>query len=351
MRARGKPETSPVLMDVAKAAGVSAMTVSRVINDHPNVSARVRTRVEASIAELGYRPNLIARALASQRSGIIATIFPTGMLDGAQAITLEAVLTAIDSSGYVGTVLPTLSRDADDVTNAVERALSQNVDGIIIHRYSARAAVPESIPVPVVVLDGWSDEPSIATHVFTEARAGARAVTQHLLDLGHPTVWHVAGPEAFDTSQDRIVGWRDALTAAGRPIPPLWRTDWYPQSGYQVGQRLSEIWRWQRQGESGGQPPVSAVFAANDGLAFGVLRALVEAGIAVPGDVSLAGTDDVREANFSVVPLTTIRDDFTTIGTRAVECLVKKINGEDTPERVVVPFELVVRRSTGPYSP
>jgi len=164
--------------------------------------------------------------------------------------------------------------------------------------------------------------------------AGAAAATRHLLSLGHETVWHLAGPNDWKEAEERIEGWRSVLQAVGAPLPALLRGDWTARSGYELGQNLLEI------------PEVTAVFAANDQMALGLLRRLHEAGREVPRDLSIVGFDDIPEAAYFTPPLTTIRQDFTDLGRRCLYALLARIEGEAGPTRVVVAPELVVRGST-----
>jgi DNA-binding LacI/PurR family transcriptional regulator len=164
-----------------------------------------------------------------------------------------------------------------------------------------------------------------------------RLATQHLLDLGHETVWHLAGPADWDAAQERRQGWAEALAAAGRRQPEVMSGDWSARSGYQLGRELAA------------RDDVTAVFAANDHQAMGLLRALAEAGRAVPDDVSVIGFDDVPEAEFLVVPLTTVRTHDIAISHLVLSALVAVIEGaEPAFTSVAMARELVVRRSTAP---
>ena len=155
------------------------------------------------------------------------------------------------------------------------------------------------------------------------------------MNLGHKTVWHLAGPTDWKEAEERIEGWRSVLKAARAPIPALLRGDWTPRSGYELGQSLLEI------------PKLTAVFVANDQMALGLLRRLHEAGREVPRDLSVVGFDDIPEAAYFTPPLTTVRQDFAELGRRCLHILLGRIEGETVPTRAVVAPELVVRDSTG----
>jgi DNA-binding LacI/PurR family transcriptional regulator len=189
--------------------------------------------------------------------------------------------------------------------------------------------------VPVVAVEAGADDglPVVAVDQF----AGAAAATRHLLELGHRTVWHIAGPGDWYESRQRIAGWLHAMEEArAEPRNPL-VGDWSARAGYELGRRLMN------------EPRVTAVFVANDQMALGLLRVLHEAGRRVPGDVSVVGFDDIPEAAFFTPPLTTVRQDFMEMGRRSLHLLLREIGGGTrSTTRETVPSELVVRASTAP---
>ncbi|MEU1387706.1 MULTISPECIES: LacI family DNA-binding transcriptional regulator [unclassified Nonomuraea] len=322
-------------MDVAVLAGVSAMTVSRVLNAPDRVRAETRARVMAAVRELDYRPNQAARQLVTGRSGVLGVVSIDTTLYG-PASTLYCIEQAARRAGYNVSIasLPSLSRRS--MEEGVQRLRAQAVDGVIIvapHESAAdglRHLPPE---MPVVAVDAGDDIPVPVAKV--DQQAGARRVTRHLLSLGHETVWHVAGPADWLDANGRIEGWRGVLEAAGREVPEVLRGDWSARSGYQLGRRLCE------------NPDVTAVFVANDQMALGVLRALREAGRRVPEDVSVAGFDDIPESAYFWPPLTTVRQDFGEVGRHAFHLLLDFMAGHEPEARRLVEPELVVRESTG----
>jgi LacI family transcriptional regulator len=167
---------------------------------------------------------------------------------------------------------------------------------------------------------------------------GAALATRHLLDLGHRTVWHIAGPPEFLESRQRLAGWRHTLKRAGAELPPALTGDWSARAGYELGRTLTK------------DPTPSALFVANDQMALGVLRAMQEAGRAVPGQVSVVGFDDIPESAYLTPPLTTVRQDFDELGARALQLMLRMVEsgspGTDPLARV--PPSLVIRASTGP---
>lgn len=332
---KSKGDRPAVLMDVAVLAGVSAMTVSRVLNAPDRVRAETRARVMAAVRELDYRPNQAARQLVTGRSGVLGVVSIDTTLYG-PASTLYCIEQAARRAGYNVSIasLPSLSRRS--MEEGVQRLRAQAVDGVIIvapHESAAdglRHLPPE---MPVVAVDAGDDIPVPVAKV--DQQAGARRVTRHLLSLGHETVWHVAGPADWLDANGRIEGWRGVLEAAGREVPEVLRGDWSARSGYQLGRRLCE------------NPDVTAVFVANDQMALGVLRALREAGRRVPEDVSVAGFDDIPESAYFWPPLTTVRQDFGEVGRHAFHLLLDFMAGHEPEARRLVEPELVVRESTG----
>jgi DNA-binding LacI/PurR family transcriptional regulator len=326
---------SPAMTDVARLAGVSHQTVSRVLNDHPNVKEQTRLRVRAAIAELGYRPNKAARALVTGRSQLIGVVAQNSTLYGPASL-LAAFEQAAAEAGFAVSVGSVGRLDRESIAGAVERHLDQRVAGLVVIAPVASAGEAlREMPagVPLVTVDG---DPTRADALVTvDQVAGARAATQHLLDAGHRTVWHVSGPSDWYDAAGRIEGWRQALHAAGAEVPPLLPADWSAAAGYSAGQMLARM------------PEVTAVFAANDHLALGILRALSERGRRVPHDVSLVGFDDVPEAAYFIPPLTTVRPDFDAVAQAGLDLLLAQMGGDGraAPGRVVLAPDLIIRDS------
>jgi DNA-binding LacI/PurR family transcriptional regulator len=333
-----------IMSDVAARAGVSHQTVSRVVNGHPNVAPSTRARVERAIAELGYRPNPAARALVTGSTRTIGLV--TVYLDQyGPAQTLVGLERAAREAGYSLSVTVLDDPTADAVRAAVDRFAAQKVDAVVaLSTYDevaeALATLDPAVPLVTVEGGGGTDDPERDTPaVGVGQEAGARLATRHLLDLGHRTVHHVAGPAHSREARARVAGWRAELEAAGAPVPDCRPGDWTPAAGYAAGELLAARIR---AGE-----PVGAVFAANDQMALGMLAALHAAGLHVPGDVSVVGFDDLPEAAYFGPPLTTVRQDFAELGRRGVQLLLARLRGEVLrPEPV--PAALVVRSSTGP---
>lgn len=338
--AAGRDERRVSMRDVALRAGVSGQTVSRVVNGSPRVDPDTRARVEAAMAELGYRPHRAARALRTGRTHTIGLVVSTLATVGNSRM-LQAVADAAAQRGYALTVVT--AADPAALADAFERLRDQGVDGAIVLNEATAAARRTDAPtgLALVVVDSPADERFglvRAGIVQSDHDAGARAATEHLIGLGHPTVWHLAGPEDSYAAAERERGWRAALEGAGLVAPPVVHGDWTAASGHEEGLALAA------------RPDVSAVFVANDQMALGLLRALAAAGRAVPGEVAVVGFDDIADAADYLPPLTTVRQDFDELGERAVEALIGAIDG-GAPKTELVPTRLVVRESSAPVIP
>lgn len=323
------------MADVAALAQVSHQTVSRVINDPASVRPETTERVQAAIAELGYRRNLSARLLASKRSSLIGVaIWGTGQ-HGPQQVLL-ALDAAARRAGYrlsVSTLHDLTERDTSD---AVEELLQLGVEAVvlIVPRESVlRFATETDLGLPMLVVEGDLSQMPLTAGV--DNVEGARLATRHLLELGHRTVVQVAGPPGWAEATARVEGWRLELEAWGRPVPPLrWGGDWSARSGHAAGVSLAS------------DPEVTAIFAANDQMAIGVLAALREAGRRVPDDVSVVGFDDLPESAYLDPPLTSVHQDFLELGRRTMALLERALAGEEQATVDLVPTSLVVRAST-----
>ena len=324
------------MVDVARLAGVSAQTVSRVSSGYPGVLDETRQLVLAAMSELGYRPNSAARALKSGRFGTIGVIMFTLSTTGNMR-TLEAIATAVLAEGQAIMLLPPVTGAADGrAPGAFSRLREEAVDGVIIvmekHQMPmADISVPPGVPIVVADSDA-GDEYSV---VDTDQAAGAASAVRHLLDLGHRNVWHIAGPLESFAAQRRIDAWEGVLREFGITPPPVLRGDWTAESGYRAGLQLAI--------EDG----CTAIFSANDHMALGVLRALNDNGRRVPQDISIVGFDDVPESSSFLPPLTTVHQDFAEVGRRCVEGVLRQIrSGSSERGTLLVPTRLIVREST-----
>jgi DNA-binding LacI/PurR family transcriptional regulator len=288
--------------------------------------------------ELGYRPNSIARALATGRTRTLGVVSFDTTLYG-PASTLFGIERAAHEAGYFIMVASLKALDRASVVQAIERLRVQGVDGILVivsEEESAEALLHAPLDVPLVAVEAGPDRgiPVVAV----DQREGATLATRHLLDLGHTTVHHITGPLSSIESQQRAAGWRATLEAAGAPRPEPLIGDWSARAGYHLGRRLTR------------DKSLSAVFVANDQMALGLLRAMNESGRRIPEEISVVGFDDVPESPYFTPPLTTVRQDFGEVGSRSLRVLVRTIEsvqaGARPPTGSLVPPELVVRAST-----
>jgi DNA-binding LacI/PurR family transcriptional regulator len=322
------------IFDVARLAGVSHQTVSRVLNDLPNVRPATRARVEQAIAQLRYSPSPAARALVTRRTRTIGLVTP-GVLDyGPTSIAMHFNFAARAARYSVETV-SSLDADAAGVRSVVEGLLRQRVDAIVlivvdIAVLEAVRGLDLSIPV-VAAASAPRRSPLI---VSIDQYRGARSAVRHLAELGHQQILHLAGPPSAPDATERTRGWRDELAAHRLGAVEPRYGDWSAASGYRIGSDLDV-------------PPGSAIFVANDNMSIGVLSALRERGIRVPEDVSIVGFDDVPEAGYLYPALTTVRQDFASLGELIMQKVLIAVEEphtvtEDTP----LPTHLIVRQST-----
>lgn len=332
------PALRPVMTDVARLAGVSQKTVSRVINNAPNVSSDVIGRVTAAIATLGYRPNTVARALVTQRTRAIGIVTPGTALYGPTA-QLFGIERAAWMAGYSVVIVSTADSTSEELVRAVDRIVDLGVDGVVLAGpIGTDEPVSEMFNGIPAISVGDSTTGNLGLPAVTaDQHDGARKATAHLLDLGHATVWHVAGPDSWQSAAARAAGWREALRRAGALVHEPVPGDWTARAGYEAGLRLAD------------RSDVTAVFAANDQMATGLMRAFNERGRRIPQDVSIVGFDDAPDSEFLMVPLTTVRQDFTAITLRAVTELVRAMAGEEFHRGITqIPVDLVIRASSGP---
>ena len=325
------------MADVARLAGVSHQTVSRVINGSDRVAPGTRDRVREAMRLLDYRPNSVARALVTGRSRTVGVIGFNTTLFG-PASTLFGIERSAHEADYLTSVVSMPEVDRASVLLAVERLRRHNVEGVLAlaSETAAIAALgPISAELSLVALEAEPIEgvPTVAIDQY----GGAVMATRHLLELGHRAIAHIAGPAGSLEAQLRLAGFRDTLSAAGCTAPPPVFGDWSPQSGYDLATPFAA------------DTDLTAIFVANDQMALGALRAFHDAGRGVPEDVSIVGFDGIPEGAFFTPPLTTIRQDFIEIGRLGFELLRRRIeDGQGPASRQVIASELIIRASTAP---
>ena len=323
----------PRMIDVARLAGVSHQSVSRVVNGSGGVSPDIQDRVERAVAQLRYRRHPAARALATNRSFSLGVV-SFGLAQYGPSEALAGIAQAAHEAGYSTSLTSLLDVDVDSMAAAVGHLVNDSVDGIIVLApvdAALPAVVGVEVQIPLVLF-----HPGARAHtkrVVTDEVQGAELATAHLLDLGHPTVHHISGPAGWLGTSARIAGWRRALEARDIRPPAIVEGDWTAASGAACVKRLCAL------------AGVSAIFAANDQMALGAVKALHDAGRRVPDDVSVVGFDDIPGSEYFRPPLTTVRFDFAEAGRRAAHHIFDLIaGGQPGPADPVRP-DLVVRAS------
>lgn len=324
---------APSIRDVARLAGVSHQTVSRVLNDHPSIRPETKKRVQDAIAVLDYKPNLAARtrheSLAHDRN-------PVGHDRRVRADLVDREHRGCRARrGLLGHHGESAGHDAGG-----DRRCHSAVGPGASERH--RRACPQvrvfnvlrgmAVGVPFVSLQTASGSDGFS--LSADQVAGARAVTEHLISLGHSDILHLAGPQDWIEAESRMRGYLDALREADLPTFPPIRGDWTADFGYFAGTELVR------------RRDFTAVFAANDLMAIGLMHGFRDAGIEVPRQVSVVGFDDIPVAAHVWPPLTTVHQDFPSLGQRAVHILLAQIRGEDVPEFGPVVPQLRLRSSS-----
>ncbi|WP_375390175.1 substrate-binding domain-containing protein [uncultured Amnibacterium sp.] len=325
----------PNIFDVARAAGVSHQTVSRVLNGDATVRAAVREKVDEAITALDYRPSAAARALARRRTQTVGMVV-VGMPYFGPASVANGFNAAARGSGWDVAMAATDGLDGGDVRQAAESLLGQDVRAVVV--IAPGQAVGDALaylPARLPVVTSVDVVPGASTVAVDDVR-GAELAVEHLAALGHREVLHLAGPQDWTEAGQRVAGWRAASLRLGLGTPDPLQGDWSSATGYRLGGEIART----------GAPP--AVFCANDQMALGVLAAFREAGVRVPEDVSVVGFDDIPEAAYFPPALTTLRVDFPSLGRRMMQ-RVDDLLADREPEPVVpLAPELVARASTAP---
>lgn len=329
-----RPTRPPSLADVARLAGVSYQTVSRVVNDQPKVGRSTRARVLEVMEQVGYRRNLAARSLVTGRSGTIGIITDCSFRLGPMR-TLLALETAVRAAGFVATVVTIDEPFGESIPMAIARLEEVGVEGLIVIptvKSQARAVRGTTARVPVeLIAAGEPIGPRLLTFSEDQER-GARIATRHLIEQGHTNIVHLAGSQQWFDGIVRNKGYRREMGNAGLE-PRSLEGDWTPRWAYETGLRFV----------AEGLP--DAIFAASDHSALALYRAFAENGIRIPQDISIVGFDDLEASDYFYPPLTTVRQDFTGLGQRAVELLVAAIEGHSIDPTPIIPL-FIERDST-----
>jgi LacI family transcriptional regulator len=330
------------IREVAKSAGVSYATVSHVINNTRFVSQDTRQRVLSAMAELDYRPNALARSLRQGISNTLGLVLP----DSANPFFAEISRSIEDEAFKKGYSVFLCNTELDPQRELfyADVLSKRQVDGVI---FIAAGDQTDSLDfllrerMPVVMID--RDLPKVEVDaVLIDNQLGGFLATRHLVEMGHKHIACIAGPSSITPGGERITGYRRALEEAGLVYDAelVIRGDYHPQSGMEITQNLLRM-----------SPRPTAIFALNDLMALGALRAAAEAGYSVPGDLAVAGYDDLELARFTNPPLTTVAQPKKEVGVQALNLLVNRISGKNVlRSRLVLTPELIIRRSTQPLS-
>lgn len=332
--------------DVARRAGVSASTVSHVINGTRRVSAGTRQRVLQAMDELHYQPNRLAQSLRSRRTHTLGVILPNSANPFFAQVLLGIEAAAYDS-GY-NVILGNANDDPRRELDYVDTLLAKQVDGVVLvstGAYADALKLTTGRTTPVVMVDRAPDDAYADAQidtVFTENTRGGVLATEHLLGLGHRRIGCITGPSLLTSSALRVVGYRQVLADAGIPVDAdlIVSGDFQHESGYTACHNLLKL-----------PEPPTALFVCNDLMAVGALCAVHEAGLRVPEDISVVGFDDIPLASFTVPRLTTIAQPAQQIGEAAIKLLVRRLAEPDAPAQCeLLPVHLVERDSCGPCS-
>lgn len=330
------------LKDVASHAGVSVKTVSNVVNDHPNVSVAMREKVQSALDELGYRPNLAARQLKHGRGGFIALAVP--QLDSPYFAELAARLSAEATRRGFLLLLDITDADPGQERLVLSGMRAHMVDGVIFSplAVSAEEIAARTDAIPLVLL-GERRTPTQFDHVAVDSVAASHAMGRHFLEQGRTRLAAIGRESREGTASVRLEGYRRAIEEAGLTLPPerVVAVDTFGRDeGYRAMRQLLDLPADRRP---------DAVFAFNDLLAIGALRAAHEAGVTVPDDLAVGGFDDIQEGHFHAPSLTTITPDLDALTTAVLDLLVARIQGSDAPPaHPTIPWTLTVRESSSP---
>jgi len=326
------------MTDVARQAGVSQKTVSRVVNEEPYVTDAVRDRVLEVIERLGFQPNEAARALVTRRGRRIGAVAMGGSAFYGPTSALAGVESFARAAGYALSVIRTDPAAGDDIQDAITALVGQGSEAIVISEPvdfgHGLLRIPDGVEVLTFGMGAVTSHPRELV-VGTDEIGSSRAATEHLLAQGHRSVQHISGPMNWISSRSRLAGWRSALEDEGTTVPEPIEGDWTPESGYRAMSRLIET------------TDCAAVFVSNDQMAIGAMAAAQAAGRRVPHDIAVVGFDDIDVAAYLAVPLTTVRQNFAEVSRIGMHRLLRALDGH-VPESLhrALPAELVIRESS-----
>ncbi|MGP6378706.1 LacI family DNA-binding transcriptional regulator [Yersinia bercovieri] len=334
---------SVTLDDVARQAGVSYQTVSRVLNQAAHVSPKTRGKVEQAMTDLNYVPNRVAQQLAGKHS-LTLGLATTDLSLHAPSQIAAAIKSRARELGYSIVIAMVDDHSDHACQQAINELLAQRVDGILVNvplkPTRSQKVVQQCAGTPVLFLD--VDPQSAAFSVLFDPKVGAIQGANHLIALGHQQIALICGPKEAISAQLRYQGWLQALSRASLMPQAVYHGEWDAQSGYQATQKLITS-----------HTPFSAILVANDQMALGVLRALHEHNIDVPGQVSVIGYDDTADSAYFQPPLTTVRQNFKLLGEESVSRLIVRLHHTIEPpsETLLLATQLTIRQTTAPFAP
>lgn len=330
----------PSMREVARQAGVSHMTVSRVLNGSPNIRPETRQRVQDTITKMGYKPNNLARSLAVGRTRQIGLLIHAYSEYGPMSM-LRSMYAAARDSGYIPISYMIEEGDTEELQEGLDVLVSRRADGVVLiapRRGALEFLNSAQLPTSSLVITSAPTEDltsTRATRVSIDQLAGGKLAVDHLIARGHQVIAHLAGPQDWFDAQARLRAWHDCMDHAGLPKSPVVFGDWSADSGYAAADEISQI------------PGVTAVFAANDQMALGLMHGLLNRGFRIPQDISIIGFDGQPDSQHFYPPLTTVKQDFDALGELGMQTLLEKLTDKAPSEarsRTVKP-KLIVRSS------
>jgi DNA-binding LacI/PurR family transcriptional regulator len=322
------------IYDVAKLAGVSHQTVSRVLNNHSSLKPATREKVEKAITELSYRPNQAARQLVTSRSRLIGVLIAEADLYGPASIS-NAMEKVARQQGYSIISIAVSAGSRESWREAIDQLRNLAIDGVITIALPGEIVkeIENSLDGAIIVI--VDSEPSKKFDVVNIDNVyGAQIATQHLIDLGHTNILHVTGPQKAYEANMRQRGYEMTMKDAGLK-PEVIVGDWSIATGYEVGKKVALK-----------KTKPTAIFCGNDHLALGMIKAFSEEGISVPGDISIVGFDDIPESGYFIPALTTVVQDFDELGNIGIEKMLLQLGKGSKRESVKIEPTLLLRSST-----
>jgi len=327
-------EKKPNIYDVARLAEVSHQTVSRVLNNQPNIRPATRARVEAAMATLGYQPNPAARSLVTAKSNMLGLLVSDTGLYGPAGM-LNAMERSARQAGYFAITVAVRFDSPESWAEGLQHLSRMHVEGIatIALQSEVIKMAAKIMPTIKLIAIDTDDQANKVNAVGIDNLGGGHMATRHLIELGHKKILHIMGPSTSSEAQNRRRGFEQAMAEAGLE-PAVVQGDWTAETGFRIGIELNlELTGY------------TAIFTANDQLSLGLMKAFNMRGVSVPREISLVGFDDIPESPYFNPPLTTIRQDFNQLGEVAIEMLLSDLAGTKRKKFEALKPNLIVRDS------